>query len=255
MLVIFLLPAQRLGDAHPEPGAADVDRRHVRGDVRCCGYSLDNLSLMALTLSVGFVVDDAIVMLENIVRHMEMGEAADARRRSTDRARSRFTIVSMTLSLAAVFIPILFMGGIVGRLMHEFAVTIAAAILVSGFVSLTLTPMLCSRFLKPLAEARHGRIYQWIERTFDAWLRAYALDAAGSRIRVTAGDAWRRRCCCWRRRSISSWRFPKGFIPSQDIGQLNGQTEAVQGIGFDSMVAHQRQVADIIQRRPERRAR
>ncbi len=112
------------------------------------GYSLDNLSLMALTLSVGFVVDDAIVMLENIVRHMEMGKPR--MQAALDGSKEiAFTIVSMTLSLAAVFIPVLFMGGIVGRLMHEFAVTIAAAILVSGLVSLTLTPMLCSRFLKP----------------------------------------------------------------------------------------------------------
>ena len=123
------------------------------------GYSLDNLSLMALTLSVGFVVDDAIVMLENIVRHMEMGKTR--MQAALDGSKEiAFTIVSMTLSLAAVFIPVLFMGGIVGRLMHEFAVTIAAAILVSGLVSLTLTPMLCSRFLKPPHEQRHGRLLQ-----------------------------------------------------------------------------------------------
>ena len=112
------------------------------------GYSLDNLSLMALTLSVGFVVDDAIVMLENIVRHMEMGEKPFEAALKGSREIG-FTILSMTLSLAAVFIPVLFMGGILGRLLHEFAVTIGVAILVSGFVSLTLTPMLCSRFLRP----------------------------------------------------------------------------------------------------------
>src|SRR5262249_33243422 len=123
------------------------------------GYSLDNLSLMALTLSVGFVVDDAIVMLENIVRHMEHGEGSfePALRGSKEIG---FTILSMTISLAAVFIPVLFMGGIVGRLFHEFAVTIGVAILVSGFVSLSLTPMLCSRFLKPPGEEKHGRLYQ-----------------------------------------------------------------------------------------------
>src|SRR5204862_8075881 len=122
------------------------------------GYSLDNLSLMALTLSVGFGVDDAIVMLENIVRHLELGkrpmEAALIGSREIG-----FTIVSMTVSLVAVFLPVLFMGGLLGRLLHEFAVTIAAAILVSGLVSLTLTPMLCSRFLRPQAEQRHGRPY------------------------------------------------------------------------------------------------
>ena len=212
-----------------------------------CGYSLDNLSLMALTLSVGFVVDDAIVMLENIVRHMELGEApVDAAYRGS--REISFTILSMTISLTAVFIPILFMGGIVGRLMHEFAVTIAAAILVSGLVSLTLTPMLASRFLKPLAEARHGRIYQWTERTFDAWLRAYAWTLRlAFRVRPAVMAA------SFLMMAATAYLFvaiPKGFIPSQDIGQLNGQTEAVQGIGFDSMVAHQLQVADIIQRDP-----
>src|SRR4029077_19780715 len=136
------------------------------------GYSLDNLSLMALTLAVGFVVDDAIVMLENIVRHMEHGENAQeaAFNGSTEIA---FTILSMTLSLTAVFIPILFMGGIVGRLMHEFAVTIAAAILVSGVVSLTLTPLLCSRFLKPLHAGTHGRVYNIVEAGFDRALAWY----------------------------------------------------------------------------------
>ena len=137
------------------------------------GYSLDNLSLMALTLSVGFVVDDAIVMLENIVRHMEMGKSR--MQAALDGSKEiAFTIVSMTVSLAAVFIPVLFMGGVVGRLMHEFAVTISAAILVSGLVSLTLTPMLCSRFLKPLHGVKHGMFYNAIEAVFDASLRFYA---------------------------------------------------------------------------------
>src|SRR5256885_16357172 len=137
------------------------------------GYSVDNLSLMMLTLSVGFVVDDAIVMLENIVRHMEMGEGILEASYNGSREIA-FTIVSMTISLAAVFIPILFMGGIVGRLMHEFAVTIAASILVSGVVSLSLTPMLCSRFLKPLHSMQHGWMYNAVEKTFDGWLRGYA---------------------------------------------------------------------------------
>src|SRR5829696_4164287 len=135
-------------------------------------YSLNNLTLMALTLSVGFVVDDAIVMLENIVRHMEMGKPR--MQAALDGSKEiAFTIISMTVSLAAVFIPILFMGGIVGRLMQEFAVTIGVAILVSGLVSLTLTPMLCSRFLKPLHSMKHGRMYNFTEGVFDASLRAY----------------------------------------------------------------------------------
>jgi HAE1 family hydrophobic/amphiphilic exporter-1 len=133
------------------------------------GYSLDNLSLMALTLSVGFVVDDAIVMLENIVRHMEMGERPmEAAFRGA--REIGFTIVSMTLSLAAVFIPVLFMSGILGRLLHEFAVTISVAILVSGVVSLSLTPMLCSRFLRSSKEIEHGRLWRLFEGVFDGLL-------------------------------------------------------------------------------------
>src|SRR6185436_13045304 len=136
------------------------------------GYSLDNLSLMALTLSVGFVVDDAIVMLENIVRHMEMGKPA--MQAALDGSKEIvFTIVAMTASLTAVFIPVLFMGGVVGRLLHEFAVTIGVAILVSGFVSISLTPMLCSRFLKAPHQQRHGRVYNAIEWVFGLWLRVY----------------------------------------------------------------------------------
>jgi hydrophobic/amphiphilic exporter-1 (mainly G- bacteria), HAE1 family len=135
-------------------------------------YSLDNLSLMALTLSVGFVVDDAIVMLENIVRHMEMGEPPmEAAFRGSKEIG--FTILSMTISLAAVFIPVLFMGGILGRLFHEFAVTIGAAILVSGFVSLTLTPLLSAKFLRPHVGEHHGRLYMVFESFFDGLLDVY----------------------------------------------------------------------------------
>jgi HAE1 family hydrophobic/amphiphilic exporter-1 len=211
------------------------------------GYSVDNLSLMALTLSVGFVVDDAIVMLENIVRHMEMGESAMEAAFSGSREIA-FTILSMTISLAAVFIPVLFMGGIVGRLMHEFAVTIAAAILVSGVVSLTLTPMLCSRFLKPPHEARHGRLYDATERAFDFLLKTYAWTLRQAlryravslviSVLLLAGTAY------------LFIIVPKGFIPSQDTGQLNGQTEGIQGIGFQEMVAHQKAVADIVAKDP-----
>src|SRR6202167_2951392 len=135
-------------------------------------YTVDNLSLMALTLSVGFVVDDAIVMLENIVRHMEMGEGAMEAALSGSREIG-FTILSMTISLAAVFLPVFFMGGIMGRLLHEFAVVIITAILVSGVVSLTLTPMLCSRFLRPAGEMKHGRVYMALERFFDRLLNVY----------------------------------------------------------------------------------
>jgi hydrophobic/amphiphilic exporter-1 (mainly G- bacteria), HAE1 family len=211
------------------------------------GYSIDNLSLMALTLSVGFVVDDAIVMLENIVRHMEMGKPRLQAALDGSKEIS-FTIVSMTLSLAAVFIPILFMGGIVGRLMHEFAVTIAAAILVSGLVSLTLTPMLCSRFLKPPHSMRHGRLYNAIESLFESSLRSYGwtlrqtIRFKGATMVVSAlllvGTVYLFQI------------VPTGFIPSVDTGQLSGQIEAIQGIGFEAMVAHQREIMDILAHDP-----
>ncbi|MGE5815171.1 MAG: efflux RND transporter permease subunit [Acidobacteriota bacterium] len=211
------------------------------------GYSVDNLSLMALTLSVGFVVDDAIVMLENIVRHMERGDSrmTAALKGSGEIA---FTIVSMTLSLAAVFIPVLFMGGIVGRLMHEFAVTIGAAILVSGLVSLTLTPMLCSRFLKSPHAQRHGRMYNAIERMFERALRFYGWSlrgAIGHRAATMAVSALLLVGTVYLFVVI-----PKGFIPSVDTGFIMGSTEAVQGIGFEAMVAHTRRVAEIIQKDP-----
>ena len=211
------------------------------------GYSLDNLSLMALTLSVGFVVDDAIVMLENIVRHMEMGKPR--LQAALDGSKEiAFTIISMTLSLAAVFIPVLFMGGVVGRLMHEFAVTIGAAILVSGLVSLTLTPMLCSRFLKAPHAIRHGRFYNGMERMFDGWLRGYSWSLRQTiRFRgttmvvsalVLAGTVY------------LSTIIPMGFIPSVDTGQLSGQIETIQGLGFEASVARVKDVMTLLAHDP-----
>ncbi|PYQ01751.1 MAG: acriflavine resistance protein B, partial [Acidobacteria bacterium] len=207
------------------------------------GYSLDNLSLMALTLSVGFVVDDAIVMLENIVRHLEQGKKPLPAALDGSREIS-FTIVSMTLSLAAVFLPVLFMSGLLGRLLHEFAVTIGVAILVSGFVSLTLTPMLCSRFLRPHGREAHGRFYRASERAFDASLHAY--------------DWSLKRVLRHRRATMAVsavvllatvWLFmvmPTGFLPSEDIGQAFAFTEAAQGISFDEMARHQQALAAIV---------
>ncbi len=211
------------------------------------GYSLDNLSLMALTLSVGFVVDDAIVMLENIVRHMEMGKSR--MEAALDGSKEiAFTILSMTLSLAAVFIPILFMGGIVGRLMHEFAVTIAAAILVSGVVSLTLTPMLSSRFLKPPHSVQHGRIYNAIERVFDSWLHGYSWSLKQT-IRFKAATMVASALLLVG--TVYLFRVvPTGFIPSVDTGQLSGDVEAIEGIGFDAMVGHMKQVMAILEKDP-----
>ena len=211
------------------------------------GYSLDNLSLMALTLCVGFVVDDAIVMLENIVRHMEMGKRP--LQAALEGAREiGFTIVSMTISLTAVFIPVLFMGGIIGRLFHEFAVTIGIAILVSGFVSLTLTPMLCSRFLRPPHEERHGRFYEATETVYRrvlgfyqrtlAWVmdhRPASLAFSGGILAATA---------------VLFVLVPKGFIPTEDTGQIQGTTETVEGSSFEAMRDHQLAVADVLKRDP-----
>ena len=211
------------------------------------GFSLDNMSLMALTLSVGFVVDDAIVMLENIVRHMEHGDDAmtAALKGSKEIA---FTIVSMTLSLVAVFIPVLFMGGIVGRLLNEFAVTIGVAILVSGFVSLTLTPMLSARFLQPPRAASHGRMYMAIERVFVASRDAYgwALRQAMTHHAVTMTVS-----ALLLVATIYCFRIiPTGFIPSQDTGQLQGQTELAQGTGFESLMTHQQEIIRLIREDP-----
>jgi hydrophobe/amphiphile efflux-1 (HAE1) family protein len=218
-----------------------------------CGYTLDNLSLLALTLSVGFVVDDAIVMLENIVRYIEAGmpvrEAAFRGSREIG-----FTIMSMTISLVAVFIPLMFMGGILGRLLHEFAVTITASILVSGAVSLTLTPMLCSRFLKPhvagghAGSGAHGKLYAWSERIFDGMLHLYdrtlrislrhrltVLIVAVAMAALTAGLV-----------KI----LPQGFIPTDDTGILFMFTEAAQDISFEEMVRHQQAAAKIVSEQP-----
>jgi len=207
------------------------------------GYSLDNLSLMALTLSVGFVVDDAIVMLENIVRHMEHGEKAMQAAMRGSREIS-FTIVSMTLSLAAVFIPVLFMGGIIGRLLHEFAVTIGVAILVSGFVSLSLTPMMCSRMLRPVQETHHGRLYMAMEGVFDGMLRLYdrSLQVVLRHKRWTmAGSGLILAATVWLFLSV-----PKGFLTSEDQAMIRAATEAAQGISYDDMVDHQLAVAHAV---------
>jgi HAE1 family hydrophobic/amphiphilic exporter-1 len=210
-------------------------------------FSLDNLSLMALTLSVGFVVDDAIVMLENIVRHLEMGESPLQAALNGSREIS-FTILSMTLSLVAVFIPMLFMGGLLGRLFHEFAVTIAVAILVSGFVSLSLTPMLCSRFLRPVDHSKQSRFYKASERVFD---------------RVLAGYDWSLKKVM--KYHLTTMIFsavlliatvglftlvPKGFIPSEDTSQIIGVTQAAQDASFNELSRHQKQVVDVIRQDP-----
>ncbi|HEX6626463.1 MAG TPA: efflux RND transporter permease subunit, partial [Gemmatimonadaceae bacterium] len=210
------------------------------------GYSLDNLSLMALTLAVGFVVDDAIVMLENIVRHMEMGK--DPMKASYEGSNEvAFTILAMTISLTAVFIPLLFMGGILGRLFHEFAVTIGTAILVSGFVSLTLTPMLASRFLKPPSH-QHGPLFNASERIYErilgkyesslGWVMEHRFGALMFSLAVLVGTV------------VLFKLVPTGFIPTQDNGQIMATTEAAQGTSFPEMVKKQQIAAAIVAQNP-----
>ncbi|WP_080508070.1 efflux RND transporter permease subunit [Bryobacter aggregatus] len=211
-----------------------------------CHYSLDNLSMMALILAIGFVVDDAIVMLENIVRHMEMGKPP-MQAALEGAAEIGFTIVSMTISLAAVFIPILFMGGVLGRLFQEFSVTICVAILISGVVSVTLTPMLSSRFLR--VSHHKSKFYLITERAFDAWLAGYdrslkfvlrhrpATMVFSLLILVATG-----------------WLFvevPKGFIPDQDTDQMTVITEAQEGTSFQQMMLYQNQIAEMLREDPD----
>ena len=207
------------------------------------GFSVDNLSLMALTLAVGFVVDDAIVMLENIVRHMEMGKSKW--QASLDGSKEiGFTILSMTLSLTAVFLPVLFMGGVPGRLFREFSVTIGAAILVSGLVSLTLTPMLASKFLRPSKEAHHGKMYMVLERFFDGMLHLYETTLQWAlRYRRTMMVGWVVSIVLVGLLFI--W-IPKGFLPNEDHGLIFMPTEAAEGISFDDMAKHQMAVRDVV---------
>ena len=211
-------------------------------------YTMDNMSMMALILSIGFVVDDAIVMLENIVRHIERG--SEPMRAALEASKEvSFTIISMTISLAAVFIPVLFMGGILGRLFREFAVTITVAILISGIVSVTFTPMLCSRFLRAHdPNERHNFLYRATERGFDALYRTYAWTLRGVLkhrfimgivfIAVLVGTVYFYRI------------VPKGFIPDQDNDQINLNMVAAQGTSFYQMVTYQRQLADVVRKDP-----
>jgi HAE1 family hydrophobic/amphiphilic exporter-1 len=210
-------------------------------------YSLDNLSLMALTLAVGFVVDDAIVVLENIVRHMEEGEQPyEAAVKGAKEIG--FTIVSMTISLVAAFIPVLFMTGMLGRLLREFSVTICVAILVSGFISLSLTPMLCSRYLRPPTHEKHGWLYRLLGRGLDAmnkgyevslrWVMKHHVMTMVASLVVLAATVH------------MFGLVPKGFIPSEDTGQVLINTEGAQGVSYEQMVQYQQQLAAIVAKDP-----
>jgi hydrophobe/amphiphile efflux-1 (HAE1) family protein len=218
------------------------------GLMSLAGFSLDNLSLMALTIATGFVVDDAIVMIENIVRHLEAGEGPmEAALKGSKQIG--FTVVSLTFSLIAVFIPLLFMTGVVGRLFREFAITLSAAIVVSAFVSLTLTPMMCSRLLKRESDEKHGRWYERSERFFNGMLAGYdtGLRWVLAHQRFTLGVA----VVTFITTLVLYAVIPKGLLPEQDTGLIIGVTDAAQNISFPAMVARQRAVADRVLEDPD----
>ncbi|MFH6786929.1 MULTISPECIES: efflux RND transporter permease subunit [Methylobacterium] len=251
VLVVFLFLRKLWATVIPSI-ALPVSLVATFGAMALLGYSLDNLSLMALTIASGFVVDDAIVMIENIVRHIEAGEAPLPAALKGAR-QIGFTVVSLTVSLVAVFIPLLLMGGLVGRLFREFAVTLSLAVVISGVVSLTLTPMMCARLLKPEpADHRPGRFYRWSEAGFEALTRLYmrGVDGVLAHRRATlavfaltaAATAW-----CYA-------AVPKGFIPEQDTGLLVGTTDAAPDIAFPAMAERQGRIAEILRRDPAVRA-
>jgi hydrophobe/amphiphile efflux-1 (HAE1) family protein len=219
------------------------------GGMALCGFSLDNLSLMALTIASGFVVDDAIVMIENIVRYIEAGETPLAAALKGAR-QIGFTIVSLTVSLIAVFIPLLLMGGVVGRLFREFAITLSLAVIISGIVSLTLTPMMCAALLRQDApDQQHGKLFRWSERGFDAFLNSYVvgldwvlrhrnLTLVFTLLTVLATG-------------ILYATIQKGFLPQQDTGLLIGTTDAAQDISFAAMSERQQAVAALVSQDPD----
>ena len=212
------------------------------------GYSLDNLSLMALTISTGFVVDDAIVMIENISRFIEQGDSVfEAALKGAKQIG--FTIVSLTVSLVAVLIPLLFMGGVIGRLFREFAVTLSIAIVVSALLSLTLTPMMCAKLLRPIHESRHGRLYEWSERFFKSMIGTYdrglkwVLRHQRTTLLVTIGTL----CLTL----ILFYVVPKGFFPQQDTGLLQGVSEAAPDVSFQKMMERQRALSEVVMADPD----
>jgi HAE1 family hydrophobic/amphiphilic exporter-1 len=211
------------------------------------GYSLDNVSLMALVISVGFVVDDAIVVLENIVRHIENGmKPLEAAYKGA--GEIAFTVLSISISLVAAFIPLLLMGGIIGRLFREFAVTVALCIAVSAFVALTLTPMMASRFLQPAREVERGRLYRLSERGFDAMLGAYARG-----LDLVLRHSFATLLAFLATLAATAWLFlaiPKGFFPQQDTGLITGISEAAQDVSFAEMMRRQQELGEIVGKDP-----
>jgi len=217
------------------------------GAMYLLGFSVNNFSLMAMILAVGFVVDDAIVVLENIIRHLEKGKTPY--QAAIDGGREiGFTVLSMTLSLAAVFLPVLFMGGILGRLLNEFAVTIAVAILLSGAISLSLTPMLCSRFLRQAHGESRNVVFRWSESVFSELLSLYEKS-----LRIALRHRAAVALMALAMAAGSVWLFlaiPKGFLPNEDTNRIFISTEAEQGVAFETMVALQQEAAAIVQKSP-----
>jgi multidrug efflux pump len=242
VLVVFLFLREVWATIIPSV-AVPLSLLGTFGVMYLLGYTVDNLSLMALTVATGFVVDDAIVVIENITRYLEMGfKPFEAAMKGSKEIG--FTVLSMSLSLIAVFIPILLMGGIVGKLFREFAVTLSVAIAVSLLVSLTTTPMLCARFLKSRDESRHGRIYRASEGAFN-WLHN---EYAGG-LRWVLRHQWLMLCAVFITVGLNVYLFmivPKGFFPQQDTGRLGGSTRASQDISFDAMSIKQSQLAQMV---------
>jgi multidrug efflux pump len=247
ILVIFLFLRRLWATVIPSV-ALPLSLIGTFGVMYLLGFSLNNLSLMALTISTGFVVDDAIVMIENIFRYIEAGE--DPLSAALKGARQiGFTVISLTVSLIAVFIPLLFMTGIVGRLFREFAITLSVAVIASAVVSLTLTPMMCAKFLKPIDHQKRGGLYRISEGVFDWMLRFYE-----------AGLKWvlRNRLITLALAIVTLIGtiylylvVPKGLLPQQDTGEIVGVTDAAQNISFKAMLEEQRQVSDIVNRDPD----
>src|SRR6516162_4734867 len=249
LVVLVILLFLRSVHATLIPGAAvPLSLLGATAFIYLAGFSLDNLSLMALTIAVGFVVDDAIVVVENIIRHLEAGTTP--LQSAIKGAREiGFTVISISVSLIAVFIPLLLMGGIVGRLFHEFAITVTAAIVVSVIVSLTLTPMLCSRFLVSEHDRAHGRIYRAIEWGFDTVLDGYRRG-----LDVVLRHQFATLMVFFGTLALTAVMFvamPKGFFPTQDIGMLLGISEAGQDVSPERMMAIQRQLAAVIEQDPD----
>ena len=218
------------------------------GVMNLAGFTLDNLSLMALTISTGFVVDDAIVMIENIVRFIEAGDSQMEAALKGSR-QIGFTVISLSVSLIAVFIPLLFMSGIVGRLFREFAITLSVAVAVSAMVSLTLTPMMCARLLEPEDESRRGRFYHATESFFQGLLKAYDSGLKWV-LRHQAFTLW----VAIGTLGGTVWLYvlvPKGLLPEQDTGLILGVTDSAQSISFKAMVERQRKMADIVRKDPD----